>query len=92
MYIMLKPLEIVYLVTCMTLNSNMKKYYRDGHYMGFQGVWRFFLICVLSMHSKRVLSFDSCRFLLLGRSLNVIWIWVLKFDVYNKRPSSRKSP
>ena len=49
---------------------------------GFRAFGIFFLICVLSMHSKRVLYFDSCRFLLLGGSSNVIG--VLKFEVYYK--------
>ena len=57
--------------------------------MGFQGILHFFLIYILSMHSKRELSFDRCRFLLFGGPLNVIG--VLRFEVYNKRPSSRKS-
>ena len=56
---------------------------------GFRVSGIFFLFCILSMHSKRELSFDSCRFLLLDGPLDVIG--VLKFEVYNKRPSSRKA-
>ena len=49
-------------------------------YHGVSGHLAFFLICELSMHSKRGLYFDGCQFLLFGGPLNVIGVF--KFEVY----------
>ena len=63
MYTMLKPLDIVYLLTCMTLNSNETKkiYSRDGHYIILVFIKNLKLAIVLQMlwWGFRVFGFSS---------------------------------
>ena len=62
MHIMLKPLDIVYLLTCMTLSSNArkKKYFRDGHYTILVLIKNLKLASVLQMLSWGVRAFGIC--------------------------------
>ena len=86
MYIMLKPLENVHLFTCVILNANKKKYYRDEHYTNLfliknlklaivmkmlsWGFRAFGIFFLICILSKEELSFERCRFLLLDGPLN----------------------